>query len=89
MKTLFKVWWPDRGQEQEDAKNVLAVDAESAASRWADWYDYNSSEYAIVGGELAEVMVLREGETNPVRVRVAGQTTRSYNTKILSEGTTK
>lgn len=78
---LFKVWWPDRAQTREDGRIVNSYDAEGAASLWADWYDYHSSDYSIVGGEAAEVMVLEEGRTEPVAVTVFGEMTRSYRAR--------
>lgn len=78
---VFKVWWPDLGQSQDDARPVRAFDHEDAAAKWADWYDHHSNDYAIVGGEVAEVMVLHEGETAPISVRVFGEMTRSYSAR--------
>ena len=81
MKKLFKVWWPDRGQGLEDATTVQAFDAEEAAKKWANWYDYHSNNYAIVSGESAEVWVLGEDEIVPLPVTVSGEMTRSYRAR--------
>lgn len=75
----YKVWWPDRGHKQDDARTVLAVDHRHAATIWADWYDAYSADYAIVGGEVAEVQVLREDENQPTKVKVRGFETRTYS----------
>lgn len=78
---MFRVWWPDRGQERLDGPEVKAFDHEEAARKWADWYDYRSSDFAIVGGENADVLVLGEGETEPMRLTVYGYTDRRYGIK--------
>ncbi len=80
----YKVWWPDRGQEQDDAQSVEAFDHENAATKWAHWYDYRSNDYAIVGGEVAEVMVLHEGDTAPIKVTVFGEMERSYRARVAA-----
>lgn len=84
MKEMFTVWWPDRGQAREDGHQLKAFDTEDAAAGWAHWYDYHSNDYAIVGGEIAEVMVAkgtREDANEPVRVTVSGEMTRSYRAR--------
>lgn len=79
MKTeKFKVWWPEIGQTQEDSKTWVGVDHRQVARIWADWYDYYSADYLIVGGQNAEVQVLKEGDTEPVTVHVSGWTSREY-----------
>ena len=75
---MFRVWWPERGQEMLDGPEVKASSHEEAARRWADWYDHRSSDYAIVGGETAEVFVLASGDKEPKRLAVYGYTTRQY-----------
>lgn len=75
---MFKVWWPERGQEKDDAQTFKAFDHIHAAKRWADWYDGYSNDFAIVGGEVAEVMVLQEGCENPDTISVRGYQTREY-----------
>lgn len=79
----YKVWWPDRGHEQDDARTVHAVDHRHAATLWADWYDAYSADYSIVGGEVAEVLVLREGEQQPTTVKVRGFETRTYSSDAV------
>lgn len=80
MSTLYRVWWPYQGQERDDGQTVKARDAEDAAAKWADWYDYHSNDYAIVGGTSAEVLV-SEGDGEPVVVTVHGEMTRSYRAR--------
>lgn len=74
----FKVWWPNRGQSVEDARIFTAVDHRHAATIWADWYDAYSADFSIVGGEVAEVMVLREDEVRSRSILVLGFTSRQY-----------
>lgn len=74
----YRAWWPGRGQTQEDARAFLAVDHRHAATLWADWYDAYSTEYPIVGGEVAEVLVLRDGNKTPKTVKVRGWPSREY-----------
>ena len=83
MSKTYKVWWPDRGQELYDAQTIKAFDHEDAAKKWADWYDYHSNDYSIVGGEAAEVWVLEEGEFVPRPVTVHGEMTRSYRAAAI------
>ena len=33
MSKMYKVWWPDRGQDPDDAMRVKAFDAEDAAKK--------------------------------------------------------
>lgn len=81
MSKMYRVWWPDRGQDPDDALRVKAFDAEDAAKKWADWYDYHSNDYAIVGGESAEVLVLGDDEFVPAIITVHGEMTRSYRAR--------
>lgn len=81
---MFRIWWPERGQTREDAMPVRGFDAESAANNWADWYDYDSSDYAIVGGEIAEIMVLADGDSEPVKMTVHGEMTRTYRARAAT-----
>lgn len=78
---MFLVWLPEVGQTQEDAKSVEGFDHESAAENWADWYDYKSNDYSIVGGLIAEVYVMADGESSPKMVRVSGEMTRAYSAR--------
>ncbi len=84
MLKSYKVWWPERGQERDDAKTVLALDAEGAASKWAKWYDHHSSDYAIVGGEMAAVQVAGDDDGAPITVNVFGEMIRSYRARAAT-----
>ena len=82
MSKMYRVWWPYQGQERDDGLAVKAWDAEDAATKWANWYDYHSNDYSIVGGTAAEVLVA-EGDGEPVAVTVRGEMTRSYRARTL------
>jgi len=82
---IFKVWWPLMGQQQSDGAMFQARDEETAASRWGEWYDGHSAEYSIVGGQDADVLVLADGGTDPVKVTVVGEMTRSYRARPAKE----
>ena len=79
----YKVWWPEQGQTKDDARVFEGFDHEHAAAEWADWYDNYSAEYSIVGGEEAEVQVLREDECAARHVLVTGQLSRTYSGHAL------
>lgn len=79
MSTMFTVWCPENGQEEHDGKAVLGHDAEDAAKRWADWYDYNYSDYTIVGGQPQEVCVRERNSDMPTKTfSVYGESARVY-----------
>lgn len=69
----YKVWQIDSGYDEFSAKSFDGFDHEDAAENWAGWYDSHYADYLIVGGQDAEVFVLHEGETEPVRVKVSGE----------------
>jgi hypothetical protein len=79
----YKVWWPEQGQTKDDARVFEGFDHEHAAAEWAEWYDHHSADYRIVGGEEAEVQVLREDESSARAVLVTGQLSRTYSGHAL------
>lgn len=79
----FKVWWPEQGQTKDDARVFEGFDHEHAAAELAEWYDHHSADYSIVGGEAAEVQVLREDESSARSVLVTGQLSRTYSGHAL------
>lgn len=80
----YKVWWPEQGQTQDDAREFESFDHEGAASEWAHWYDGYSTDYTIVGGAEAIVQVMRVDETAPRSVLVTGQAERSYTGHLFT-----
>lgn len=79
MTLKYKVWWPEQGQTDEDARIFEGFDHEHAAAEWAEWYDHHSCDYSIVGGQEAVVQVLCENEVGPREVLVTGQLSRTYS----------
>lgn len=75
---LYYVWKPDQGSCEEFSKRIVAVDAERAAERWAEWDDVESAEYDIVSGNEAEVCV-KNAKTGEVRTFiVSGESVPIY-----------
>lgn len=74
----FKVWWPDRGHAEDDARTFTAADHEHAAELFADWHDSYHAEYCIVKGETACLMVKGPSDSEAVQVSVEGETSRQY-----------
>ncbi len=85
MKT-FLVWCPDMGSEREDAYEIKAVDAESAAQEWAEEEDSYSAEYSIVSGR--ETPVVHVAEINkPAQIFVvSGEAVPAYYARPAQEG---
>ena len=75
---MFKVWWPDQGQEKEQARAFKALNPEHAAECWADWYDSYSNDFLIVAGEVATVKVLQEDCGVLEVIKVRGWQSREY-----------
>lgn len=78
----YKVWGVDSGHDRESARVFDGIDHEDAAENWAQWYDSYYADYLIVGGQDAEVFVLHEGEIEPVRVKVSGESRPVYSASI-------
>lgn len=58
---IFRVWEPDCGETEDDAREVEASDSETAAEDFAEWSDSNG-DYAIVRGNEATVHVRRTND---------------------------
>lgn len=85
MKT-FLVWCPDMGAEREDACEIEAYDAASAAEEWAEDEDRNSAEYSIVGGRETPVVCVAEGDGPEQEFRVSGEAVPAYYARAISAG---
>lgn len=78
MLKRFVVWDPDGGGEEIDGREFRALDAQAAVTAWAEWDDYTSAEYHIVGGSVATVQV-RDLQTNELsKWVVSGEAVISY-----------
>ncbi len=74
----YRVWCPDRCEDEEDAGVVHAHGPEPAAETWAERDDAHSADYAIVGGSPAIVHVRAPDGTLTVW-RVTGEVIPSYS----------
>jgi hypothetical protein len=75
------VWEPAAGQTIVDGRRFIADGPQQAAEQWADWSDYASNEYHIVGGQPATVMV-RDVNGGPAREMIVhGEQLRRYSAK--------
>ncbi len=85
-RRTFVVWEPAAGQTIVDGRRFTAADPQHAAEQWADWSDYASNEYHIVGGQPATVMV-RDVNGGPVHeMIVQGEQLRCYSAKLSIAG---
>ena len=80
----FDVWCPNLGSGPEDAMAFEAIDAEQAATKWADLEDSRSADYWIVGGEDAHVCVRKHGDEDVHEFVVHGWADRAYSARCLS-----
>jgi len=85
MKT-FLVWCPDMGAEREDASEIEAHDAESAAQEWAEEEDCYSAEYSIVSGRETPVVCVAEGDGPEQQFRVSGEAVPQYYATAIRAG---
>ena len=85
MKT-FLVWCPDMGSEREDACEIEAIDAESAAQDWAEGEDCNSAEYSIVSGRQTPVVYVAELNKPAQMFVVSGEAVPAYYARPAQEG---
>ena len=85
---LFLVWEPDQSETEEDAREVEASDAETAAEDRAEEVDSNG-DYTIVGGSEATFHVRpKDDPSAPVEVYVVtGESVPQYSaTKREAKG---
>ena len=78
----YVVWEPSNGQTFLDGRRFAADSPQHAAEQWADWNDYASNEYHIVGGQPSTVMV-SDANGKPLReLIVSGESIRRYTAKL-------
>jgi hypothetical protein len=80
---MWLVWQPDDGATEDDARKIHARTPAEAAERWAEWDDYNSAEYSIVGGSDATVCVRRADGGEALLFVVSGESVPSYSAKAV------
>lgn len=84
---VFRVWQPECGETEEDAREVEACDSETAAEDYAEWSDSNG-DYTIVRGSEATLHVRRtDDEAAEVEVFVVtGESVPHYSATPKREG---
>jgi hypothetical protein len=80
----YVVWRPDYGQTREDGRILEAHSPAAACEQWAQREDANSSDYLIVRGNSAELIVAELGSSlPPFRYSVSGESVPSYRATML------
>ena len=81
------VWCEEDGEDCQDARIVHAQDAQSAAERWAELDDSESSDYRIVSGSDVVVHVIErvhsEAGGEAERWTVCGESVPEYRANKL------
>lgn len=85
MKT-YLVWRPDMGAERDDACEIEAYDAQSAAQTWAEEEDSYSAEYSIVSGRDTPIVCVAEGDGQAKEFRVSGEAVPRYYAHAIVAG---
>lgn len=82
----FKVWCPEYDDDESVSVLIEAADAAHAAEIWADKWDFESCEFAIVGGKSspllkvrAHTVKVRERDSPAQDYRVEGRVLRAYS----------
>lgn len=83
---VYLLWRPENDETIDDAREVLAFDAEEAAEDWAANDDTQSADYSIVRGNEATVCVrLKDDESAPVETFVVyGESVPQYSAQRKS-----
>lgn len=72
---MFQVW---REDDPSHVSKINAFDAEEAAKEWARVDDWNSAEYAIVGGREEPTLVVQSADNIVRRFTVTGESVPHY-----------
>ena len=78
----YVVWQPEGGQTEADGTKVSARSTQVAAEEWASNDDWNSNEFAIVGGQPATVMVRDLDSGKAFEWIVSGESVRRYMAQL-------
>lgn len=70
---------PEDCDPEVDAWHIYAVDAEEAATKFAERYDQETAEYSIVSGEDVLVLVTDEQRENQTWFEVEGYSVPEYS----------
>lgn len=80
--TWWLVWCPERGQCKDDGRRVVATYPEAAAVKWAERDDADSSDYSILRGNDADVLVAEDRDGAPEhRFTVSGERCPVYRAR--------
>jgi hypothetical protein len=75
----YIVWCPDLDETKEEGRAFTADCPATACEKWAERHDWESAEYAIVGGQAARAMVVSKGsDMPPLHYIVSGEATPRY-----------
>jgi hypothetical protein len=80
---VFLVWRPENGETEEDAREVEALDAETAAEDFAEWDD-SQGDYTIVRGSDATLHVRPRDGGDVERFQVSGEAVPQYSARVLT-----
>ena len=72
---IFEVNYPEYGDEWRE---IRAIDAETAAEKWAEREDSESAEYSIVGGRETPVVNVRGPDGSVTRWIISGEAVPKY-----------
>lgn len=78
----YIVWQPEAGQTEADGAKVSAHSPQAAAEEWADHDDFASTEFRIVGGQSATVMVRDIDSGQAHEWIVSGESLRQYTARL-------
>jgi hypothetical protein len=86
MSDTYIVWCPSLGQTKAHGKHFVAVDLRHAAEMWAEWRDFHTTDFEIVKGMLAEVMVANDRpDAMAHRFVVSGETLPVYTARLVAK----
>ena len=81
---IWRVWCPEDGETEDDARRVYGICAEVAAERWALAYDLDSSDYCIVSGGDEVTVHVKGLDGEVTRWAVTGEAEPVYTARKLT-----
>jgi hypothetical protein len=83
-RRTFRVWAPDLGQTEDDAKSFKTYSAESATTLWAERYDAETCEYSIVAGRDQQLSCLEVDSGDVIQLTVSGESVAHYRARKIT-----
>ena len=80
---IFKVRWPDICGP-DDWAEFRAIDAETAAEKWAELHDQESADYRIVGQHSTPQVEVKAEDGTLTRWEVKGEAVATYYAKEIA-----